>query len=78
VYVYLTGWDGVDGDLLRCFRCARVAGSVHPNEPVDPFRALSCPVGSRPRTLAASWFWRPACHATMPGITAWSITQLNG
>ena len=25
VYFYLAGWDGVDGDLLRGFRCVRVA-----------------------------------------------------
>jgi hypothetical protein len=45
VYAYLAGGDGVDGNLLRGFRCARVAGSVHPNEPVDPFRGVVVPGG---------------------------------
>ena len=43
VYAYRAGWNGVDGDLLRGFRCARAAGSVHPNEPVDPFRGIVVP-----------------------------------
>ena len=44
-YVYLAGWDGVDPDLLRGFRFARVAGHVHPNGPVDPFRGVVVPGG---------------------------------
>ncbi len=76
-YVYLAGWDGVNGDFLRRFRSARAAVGPDPGAPgipkTPPDRGRKFtlggewdswgPLGSRSGTTSVSWAGRSAWNS---------------
>ena len=49
----------------------------HYPHPPCRLRAAESWAGRAGHRAQIFWFWRPGCHAIVPGITVWSFTRFN-